>query len=101
MSTQLRDALLATFGDKPFDTTSVGLAAAHNPHLAAAIEASLPPHRRGQRRKNTVARVLKAMARQYFDTDPCGYWTIKPPVSDPWPDMQVPLPSPARSKEPA
>jgi hypothetical protein len=102
MSTQLRDALLAAFGDKPFDTTSVVLAAAHNLQLAAAIEASLPPSKkRGELHYKRARRVLAAMARQYFETDVVGYWRIKPPVSSSWPDMQVPLPSPARPKEPA
>jgi hypothetical protein len=102
MSTPLRDALLATFGDKPFDTTSVVLAAVHNAQLAAAIEASLPPSKkRGEFHTKRVKRVLASMAPQYFDTDVVGYGRIKPPVSSSWPDMQVPLPSPARPKEPA
>jgi hypothetical protein len=77
---QLRDALLAAFGGKPFDTTSVVLAAAHDDTLAAVIEAALPPsrYRRGHHRNGMLRRYLKHMAPQYFDTGPCGYWMIKP-----------------------
>ncbi len=78
--TALLAALVATFGyDKPFDTTSVVLAAAHSFQLAVAVEAAVPPSKY-RLRKERVRRVLKAMARQYFDTDAVGYWRIKSPA---------------------
>jgi hypothetical protein len=79
----LRDALLATFGNKPFDTTSVILAAKRDAQLADAIEATVPPskRRRGCCYNNgTVRRALETMAQQHFNTDVCGFWTVKQPA---------------------
>jgi hypothetical protein len=96
MSTQLRDALLATFGDKPFDATSVVLAMRHNAQLAAAVTATVPSSRY-RLRPERIRRTLKGMARQYFNTDAAGYWTIKPLG---WPAIETFFASAVSPKQP-
>jgi hypothetical protein len=82
---QLLDALLATFGSKPFDTTSVVLAAAHNEQLATAIDIAVAHarYKQGRFKHHPIAQALKRIARQHFDTDPCGYWLLRHPAKEP------------------
>jgi hypothetical protein len=79
----LRDALVAAFGDRPFDATRVAWVAEDDPTLAAAIEAATPHCRyrsgpkRGRYHIEAIRHTLQRLARQHFNVDRHGFWTIK------------------------